>query len=155
MTRIAVFSDTHGDLSRLDAAIRRMEPVDAFLHLGDFGSDARRIAETLRLPYHAVRGNCDAASDFPRERIVRYENAALYLTHGDRYPDIYSLAYRAEEKHCAAVLFGHTHEPLMRASGPILIVNPGSLSRPRFGYRPSCCVLSIEGGSVRVEMCSL
>lgn len=155
MTRVAVFSDTHGDLSRLDAALLRMELVQAFLHLGDYGGDARRIAEKLSLPYHAVRGNCDAASDFPREQVVQFEKAALFLTHGNLYPDIYSLAYKAEENRCAAALYGHTHEPLLRACGATLIINPGSLSRPRFGSRPSFCVLCIDGQSVQVQMITL
>lgn len=155
MTRVAVFSDTHGDLGRLDAAMARCAPVDAFLHLGDFAGDARRIAEALSLPYHAVRGNCDAASDFPAERIVRFENAALFITHGNQYANTCSLADKAEKNHCAAVLFGHTHEPLLAARGPLLIVNPGSLSRPRFSARPSFCVLSIEGADIRVQMIAL
>ncbi|MDO4572690.1 MAG: metallophosphoesterase family protein, partial [Clostridia bacterium] len=57
MTRVLVFSDTHGDLQRLDAAMARAGEADAFLHLGDFGADAQRIAERRPMPYHAVCGN--------------------------------------------------------------------------------------------------
>lgn len=155
MTRIAVFSDTHGNLSGLDAAMRAIEPVDGFLHLGDFSSDALRIADQLNLPYHAVRGNCDTKGDFPSELVVQYEKTALLLAHGHQYPQIDSLAYRAEEQHCAAALFGHTHLPLLSAFGRILLINPGSLSRPRTSYKPSFCVLSITGAELHVQMVAL
>lgn len=155
MKRVAVFSDTHDDLSRLDAAMRAIEPVESFLHLGDFSSDAARIAEKIKLPYHAVCGNCDANHDLPSEEIVHYEKTALLLTHGHLYPQIDSLAYRAEELHCAAALFGHTHLPQLSASGRVLLINPGSLSRPRLPSRPSFCVLSISGQEIRVQMVSL
>lgn len=153
--RIAVFSDTHGDLTRLDAAMQAVEPVDVFLHLGDFSSDAARIAKRLMLPYHAVRGNCDTRHDFPSEQVVQYEKTALLLAHGHQYPNTDSLAYRAEELHCAAALYGHTHQPQLSASGRILLINPGSLSRPRNASKPSFCVISIIGAELRVQMISL
>ena len=155
MTRIAVFSDTHGDLSRLDAAMRAIEPVDSIIHLGDFASDAVRMADKLNLPYHAVRGNCDTRRGFPGELVVHYEKTALLLAHGHQYPQMDSFAYKAEAQHCAAALFGHTHLPLLSAFGRVLLINPGSLSRPRASSKPSFCVLSITGAELRVQMVPL
>ena len=152
MMRIGVFSDTHGSIANLPQACKLAGPLDAFVHLGDFGSDALRMAELLPVPFHAVRGNCDFASSFPRELVVEFEQASLLLVHGDAFRSTYEMGLRAEERHCAAVLFGHTHTPLVSAQGPVLILNPGSLSRPRFGGAPSFAVLSVDGHDVSAKM---
>lgn len=153
--QVGVFSDTHGDLLRLSAAIQRAGTPDCFLHLGDYGSDADTISAMLGIPGYAVRGNCDYASNLPRERVVTLAGANLLLVHGDSIRSTYTLAMKAEEAHCCAVLFGHTHQPLLTASGPILIINPGSLSMPRYGSAPSFGMLSIEGGNVDVKLHAL
>ena len=155
MTHIAVFSDTHGDLSRLSAAVSRSGPVDAFLHLGDLCSDAQRIASRLKCPFHVVRGNNDFSGHYPNELIVHYEKTSLLMTHGHLQPDVQQLAYMAEEQHCDAVLFGHSHAPLLQSMGCILIINPGSLSRPRFGAKASFSLLHIEEREIRVQMITL
>ena len=156
MTRVAVFSDTHGLLVRLPAAMARLGSVDAFVHLGDFASDAADIARALCVPYTAVRGNCDYGERrTPRECVAEYGGARLLLTHGDAYASTYALACRAEERRCAAALFGHTHTPLLTAQGALLIINPDSLSQPRYGSAPSCALLTIEHGDVDVRMLSL
>lgn len=159
MIRLAVFSDTHGSLARLPAAMEQAGRVDGFLHLGDYASDAPRIAELLPVPYAAVRGNCDyfygGPEPIPSKRIVTYENASLLMVHGDAFYNTYELAELAEKHACAAALFGHTHVPLLTASGPLLIINPGSLSLPRGGSRSSFAVLTIQGKNVDAKLISL
>ncbi len=155
MVRAAVFSDTHGDLLRLPAALARAGRLDAFLHLGDFRGDADAIAAQLELPAYTVPGNCDGYSDTERENVVTLGGARLLLTHGDAYVSTYGIARKAEERGCQAALFGHTHMPMLSAYGPVLLINPGSLSRPRGGSAPSFAVLSIEQGEVNVKMYAL
>ena len=42
-------------------------------------------------------------------------------------------------------IFGHTHVPLLAQCGDVLVMNPGSLSRPRQpGYRPTYILLRID-----------
>lgn len=157
MTRIGVFSDTHGILAGLPAALEQAGALDLFVHLGDYGSDAERIHALLPVPYHAVRGNCDFSQQLPRELVVTVEDASILLVHGDASAcsSVYRLALLAEERHCAAVLFGHTHTPLLTAQGPVLILNPGSLSRPRYASAPSFAVLSVEGRDVNAKIIPL
>ena len=155
MIRIAVFSDTHGDLSRLDAAMRLIQPVQAIIHLGDFAADAARIAAALGLPYQAVRGNCDASDAFPAEQVVWYEKTSLLLTHGNRYGSGWMLAHETKQRHCKAALFGHSHVPLLRNEGGILLINPGSLSHPRGGSTHGFCVLAVENAELSVQMVPL
>ena len=155
MTRIGVFSDTHGVLAALPRALELAGPLDGFLHLGDFGSDGDMIATQTGLPYHAVRGNCDFSSALPRQLVVTFEQANILMLHGDKYSSTYQLALLGEQNHCGAVLFGHTHTPLLAAQGPILLLNPGSLSRPRYTSDPSFGLLTIEGADVNAKIFTL
>ena len=143
--KIAVFSDTHGDISRIRLIEKELPPLDAVFHLGDFSSDGADIGRYLGVPCYAVRGNCDyrGRESVPSERVAELGGARFFLTHGHRYRSTYELALAAEESRCGTVLFGHTHEPLLTASGSVLIVNPGSLSRPRGGTKPGFAVLTV------------
>ncbi|MEA5049071.1 MAG: metallophosphoesterase [Eubacteriales bacterium] len=156
MTRVAVVADTHHSFRWLPLAAERLGKVDLLFHLGDFCADAETVSRELGgIPYDVVRGNNDAFSTEPKVRFEYVENARIMLTHGDEFYNTYHLAMRAEENHCSAVLFGHTHIPLLQASGNILILNPGSLSLPRRGSKPSCALLEVEGKDINITMISL
>lgn len=157
MMRVGVFSDTHGSLANLPAALSQAGKLDLFVHLGDFGSDAMQIAKLLPVPYFAVRGNCDFSNKLARQAVVPVEDASILLLHGDacEQQSPYRLALLAEEQHCGAVLFGHTHIPLLSAQGAVLILNPGSLSRPRYGLSPSFAVLSVSGKDINAKIITL
>ncbi len=155
MKRVAVFADTHNKFARLPEAIAKMGKVDMLFHLGDFGSDAEIIADQLDVPAFAVRGNNDYASVLPRLRVELVEDAWILLVHGDAYYTIGQLFDEAEKHNCLAVLFGHTHEPLLSASGKVLALNPGSLSLPRRGYAPSFAVLEVEGKDINANIITL
>lgn len=153
--RVALFSDTHGQLMRLPMAQRLLGRVDAVIHLGDLARDGEIIGQALGAPCYAVRGNCDGCCGAPEERVLELDGVRLLCVHGHRYPDLYRLSLRAEEERCMAALFGHTHIPLQEAHGKTLLVNPGSLSRPRGGSRPGYALLEIACGSLRVQSFSV
>ena len=172
MIRIGVISDTHGSAGSIDRCIRLAGEVDGWFHLGDYASDAKRLAERTGKPVYSVLGNCDSFSfvdpeenAFPApqkrvasERVVTVDGARIFLCHGHRYDvDIasYTLSYRAEELGCAAALYGHTHRAELSAFGRVLILNPGSPSRPRAGAKPSFAVLEIENGDVNASIITL
>ena len=141
---------------RLPAAVEKLGRVDLLFHLGDYAIDAERISGALGgVPYFAVRGNNDVGSVCPRSRVEYVEDAGIMLVHGDAYYNLYQLTNAAREQHCAAVLFGHTHVPLLQADGDLLIVNPGSMSLPRRGHKPSCALLEVEGKDINVKMITL
>ena len=156
MKRIAVFADSHNMFSRLPLAVEKLGKVDMLFHLGDFAIDAERIAMELGdVPYVSVKGNNDTGSVYPRMRIERVEDVWVMLVHGDAYYNLYQMINLARDNHCGALLFGHTHEPLLQADGEILIVNPGSISLPRRGSKPSCALLEVEGKDINVKMLPL
>ena len=153
--RIAVFSDTHGNLSRLPAAQARLGRVDAVIHLGDHCRDAERIARAFGAPCLAVRGNCDIGAVAPLLRVAELGGARLLCVHGHLVPGPDALSYRAEQERCGAALFGHTHIQWIETRGGVLLVNPGSLSRPRGGSPCGCALLTIEQGEIRAQPIAL
>jgi len=153
--KIAVFSDTHGLLQGVQRARSLAGEVDVLIHLGDHATDAPAIAEAFGVPHYAVGGNCDYGLDAPAERVLEFEDVRLFCTHGHRYRDLYRLSLQAEQERCQAALFGHTHIPLLQAHGALLLINPGSLSKPRGDSNAGFAVLTVQGAELRVQMFSL
>lgn len=160
MKRYGVISDTHGDLYAIDSALRAIGDVDEYIHLGDIVSDAERIGDKTKKPVHAVLGNCDlfslAKGRYTHELVLESEGAKLLLVHGHKLDiDANSTYYareRAEQLGCGALLYGHTHIPSLRNYGGLIVLNPGSPSRPRGGFKPSAAVIEIENGVIRAKL---
>lgn len=149
--RIGVFSDTHGDLSPLFSLKERLAPLDAVFHCGDFAEEARDIGAFFHCPYYAVKGNCDYYCDEPLEKLVTLGGKTFLLVHGHTCTGELSLVHKGQMAHADAVLFGHSHIPYESWHEGILLLNPGSLSRPRGLSKAGCVVLTIEQGEIRIE----
>ncbi len=149
--RIGVFSDTHGDISAARRFFDSLAPLDYLFHLGDNAADGDKLAKLFACPVYAVRGNCDYRSDAPLEQVVALGGKRFLLLHGHQYYAMSSLLYRAEEVHADMVLYGHTHMPDLSADGPRLILNPGSLSRPRGGSVESCALILLDKNDLNVR----
>ncbi|HWR19292.1 MAG TPA: metallophosphoesterase [Clostridia bacterium] len=150
---VGVISDTHGSDYAIRRALNALPHMDAWIHLGDHASDSRALS-TANVPVYAVRGNCDFDLSAEVERVIMLQGVRLFLTHGHKYgvkQNVQTVFYRAEEFLCSAVLFGHTHVPLVEAWGSILGINPGSAALPLRG-RPSVAKLTIEKGDVSAKI---
>ncbi len=137
--RYLVISDTHG---RVEAAMQvyrkhnEESPIDAIIHLGDLSSDAKALAVRLKAKVISVKGNMDGACSDADYEILSEKFGSILLIHGHMQSVKVStqrLLYRTEELGCTAVLFGHTHEPLIQNVNDIYMLNPGSISFPRHG----------------------
>lgn len=151
MKRILVLSDTHHNISNIEKTALIAGPFDNAVHLGDCAEDARAVEEILHIACASVRGNCDNDHSVPEEIILEFEGVRILCLHGHRVHENYLLQLKAEQAHCKAVLFGHTHTPVMETAGQICIINPGSLARPRYGSAAGFCVLYIENGKMFVK----
>ena len=149
--RIGVFSDSHRDISNAKRFFKRLAPLDCLFHLGDCVPDGEKLSKLFGCPVYAVRGNCDYRSDVPPERQVDLGGKRFLLLHGHQYYSFSALLYRGEEVHADMVLYGHTHVPDLSADGPRLILNPGSLSRPRGGSAESCALVLLDGKDLTVR----
>ena len=134
--RCIVISDTHGDDRAIFKVIEKEEPFDLLIHCGDVQGDLNRILGMQRFGYFSVRGNCDMFADADNERCIRLGLWNVFVTHGHRYEvrnNRNRLIRAGQSRQAHVILYGHTHVPEITEDSEtgILIVNPGSLSRPR------------------------
>lgn len=155
-----VISDTHGHLEKTYDIFEKLknlttdgEPIDMILHCGDYKRDGISIGEKLGIPSISVEGNCDGsrARDF---KIVNSPAGNILVTHGHMEGvnyDVSTALYLAEENHCVALCYGHTHIPHFENYNGIYLINPGSITSPRDGTEGSCALINatekgIDGG---------
>jgi putative phosphoesterase len=99
---------------------------------------------------------------FPFDRRFEIDGVAVRLVHGsprrineylfeDR--DSASLQRIAKAAGCDLLVFGHTHKPWQRLIDGVLMVNAGSVGKPKDGDPRACWTLLTveEGAPVRVE----
>lgn len=155
MVRVAVVSDTHGNLSNLPKVRAKLGQVDWLIHAGDFLRDAQPLARELGVAparVRAVIGNCDHHLVEPLEEIFAIEGVRFLLVHGHYYgvkqsPD--RVYYKAREAGVRVAIFGHSHIPAYSDEDGLLLFNPGSLSMPRIPRMPPTCgVIEVRDGVV-------
>ncbi|MDR2654653.1 MAG: metallophosphoesterase [Oscillospiraceae bacterium] len=153
MTRIILFSDSHGDLRVLQKIVKKhLREAAAFLFLGDGEREFDFIkSEYPNKRFFAVRGNNDIMSKKDDFMTVDIAGIKIFMTHGHRYP--YRLGedflrtsagnYGAKVAAC-----GHTHFPGVSYEAGIYVINPGSVSLPRAGSPRSYGILDISGAGI-------
>ena len=152
MSKIAIISDSHGSIENIALFEKRLKDVDALWHLGDHAEDAEQLAARLNCGYVAVCGNCDPFSDAPLTYTIDWHGHRILLVHGHTVSGRLPLLYAARQANADAVLFGHSHVPSMETVGGILLLNPGSLSRPRTLKGPSIAVLTLTEERIAAEI---
>jgi putative phosphoesterase len=137
--KLAVLSDSHDNIWKLDQALPELAQADAVLHCGDLCSPfmIKRLAEGVgETPIHVVWGNNDG-DQFTIGRVAReFKQVTL---HGDlaafelgdvpvaanHYPEIAEgLAASGEFD---IVCYGHNHTQKQEKIGGCLLLNPGEL----------------------------
>ena len=137
-----IVSDTHRKDDNLERVIEEQLPLDLLIHLGDAegSEDALQYLVNEGCEVYAVRGNNDFFSDLEGELEVDLGPHRLFLTHGHYYNvslGVEGLAEEAAERDCDVAMYGHTHRPYLDQTGPVTVLNPGSLSYPRQEGRQS------------------
>ncbi len=152
MERILVFSDTHGDISRVRKIIDSISGVTGIIHLGDILRDVYALEkEYPDMPLYYVSGNNDSFSEVPSEKVIDIESFKIFITHGHKYTGFFSnsnsLVYKGLEVGADMVLYGHTHMNSYKKSDGMIVANPGSLTHPR-GSEASYGIIEIEDGKL-------
>jgi len=83
-----------------------------------------------------VPGNCDPGCTEPRTKVTEIAGRKVLLTHGDGYGvknGLANLIKKARSEEAEIVLFGHTHQAMVRQTDGLLLINPGTLE-----HRASC-----------------
>ena len=136
MSKIAVISDTHGSIENIRLFLPRLKGVDALYHLGDHAEDAPDLARILNSVQY----------------VVNWHGKRILLLHGHTVFGRQHLFYAARQENCDAVLFGHSHVASIETYEGVLMVNPGSLSRPRGGKGPSMALLTLTDEALNAEL---
>ena len=146
--RILVFSDSHGNTTCMDRAMRAVGAFDAVIHLGDIERDVRYLEKVCTVPVYAVLGNNDFGSVRETERVITLGGVNIFMCHGHTRSvrsGTEAIEAAAAARDCSVALYGHTHRSDDRVENGILVFNPGSCHLPRNG-RPSFGILEIEDG---------
>jgi uncharacterized protein len=150
--KAGILSDTHltsPDDRFIHLAEKCFAGCDVIIHAGDLTS-TRVLDVFADRPVYAVHGNmCDAGAlhSLPRELTFRLGGFTVGLTHGDYLGrDIEQHLWHLFP-HADCLVYGHTHRPVCRRLGGILIINPGSFRDTRpYGAPGTYAVL--EAGRV-------
>ena len=155
--RILVLGDTHisnfKDLP--EKMIQLIQDADWVIHVGDYTSiDVLLGFIKMKGPhFRGVYGNADTMKI--RERvlakdIIEISEKRIGITHpaaGGTYENTKKKVIK-EFKNCEvdAIVYGHTHDPLIEDFHGILLVNPGKgyLEENFFGPPTSVAILTIE-----------
>jgi len=159
---VAAISDTHlprGARRLPDACVERLAAADVIVHAGDLS--AVSVLEELRSlgpPVHAVHGNADEPSlraTLPKETVVEAGGARIGVVHVPGPAAGREVRLLERFPGCDAVLFGHTHLPVVARHAGVWILNPGSPTERRRGPFHAMLVLEIEAGEIRPELVRL
>ena len=148
-----IFSDSHGNVSNMIAAVKRQAP-NLVIHLGDCWQDGERLRMVFpRLPVEQVNGNCDFCPKGVWEKCVSFGGKTAFICHGHTYgvKSGYEAAVEAANGVGADfLLFGHTHMARLEQVGPLLVMNPGSVGDPLGG---SYGMISVDSdGGVQAQI---
>ena len=161
--RLAIVSDTHmprGTRALPAACVAELRAADAILHAGDFMRlEVLRALEALGPPVHGVHGNVDddaLCRMLPTARVVGAAGARIAMIHDAGQRGGRLARMRARFKDADAVVFGHSHLPLLeRAPDGFQIFNPGSPTERRGAPEHTMGIATIEAGRPRFELLSL
>jgi putative phosphoesterase len=149
--RIGIISDTHGLLR--PEALKTLQGAEHILHAGDVGDPA--ILDALRAiaPVTAIRGNIDEGgpcNHLPPTELVELGGRSIYMLH-----DVKRLDLNPGGAGIAAVVFGHSHKPLVEWRRSVLFLNPGSAGPRRFELPVTLAWLKIEANEVGARIVHL
>ena len=145
---VGVISDTHGLLR--PEAVATLRGVDYILHAGDVGKaeildQLGQIAQVT-----AIRGNVDLngrCGRLPETELVELGGLSIYMLHDRLALDLDPVAAGI-----AAVVFGHSHQPLIEWVKGVLYFNPGSAGPRRFSLPVSLGFLEISKTGIEARL---
>ena len=160
--RLAIISDTHlprGGRALPPACVEQLRAADLILHAGDFMElavleDLQALGPTVC----AVRGNVDSAelqARLPLTRVVAAEGVKIAMVHDAGPSDRRLDRLRRRFPDADAVVFGHSHIPLLERDAGFTIFNPGSPTERRRAPHHTMGVATVDHGAVTFRIIRL
>jgi putative phosphoesterase len=159
---VAVIADTHmprGGRQLPGACVERLRAADLILHAGDVvAASVFEDLEALGPPLQAVHGNMDDAElreRLPETLVVEVSGLRIGMIHDAGASAGREVRLAARFPGCAAVVYGHSHEPQVARAGEFWILNPGSPTERRRAPSHTMLVLEVESHRMRPELIQL
>jgi len=132
---IGIMADTHDNQPMTKRAIELFndKKVDYMIHAGDFTSPFTiKLFRELRCKYVGIFGNNDGDKLLLQERADgNIKNAPLILTLNEKkiivIHEHHIIDALSDSGHFDLVIYGHTHEPVIRQVRNTLVINPGEV----------------------------
>lgn len=161
---IGIMSDSHGDALAIQKAAEALPQAECWLHAGDFYADSEYLAKITGKKVYGVAGNCDGFGFLRQvepdklEKFIELAGWKIWLQHGHRY-DVKSgtddLIEDAVQIGMDIVVYGHTHVVDNRQQEKLLVLNPGSVTRPSYMEPPTCMRLELTKNAAVAEIIRL
>ncbi|MCL1992929.1 MAG: metallophosphoesterase [Spirochaetes bacterium] len=155
--RLLVLSDIHGEEANLKTVFQwgknrpEGKEIGTSVFLGDGAADIKKMAliEGFYSEWIMVRGNNDFDNDLPETCTLDFSGYRFFLCHGHKhsiYLEHEALIAAALKEKADVALFGHTHTPFYSYTHNILLINPGSVGRPRTSVGATFAVIECAQG---------
>ena len=148
---VGVISDTHG-LMRPEALVA-LRGSDLIIHAGDVGNPDVINELAGIAPAHVVRGNVDTgdwAASLPMTELVEVGERRFYVLH-----EVSQLDLDPADAGFGAVVYGHSHQPMIETRQGVLFLNPGSAGPRRFKLPVTVARVGVSGRRLRPEIVEL
>ena len=147
---LGIMADTHDNLTMTKKAVELFNDrkVDYMIHAGDFTSPfTLKLFSELKCRYAGVFGNNDGDKLLLQERSEgSIKNQPLMLTLDNKkivvVHEHHTVNALADSGHFDVVVYGHTHEPLVKRNASLLI-NPGEVCGWLYG-KPTAAILDLN-----------
>lgn len=158
--KIGIISDTHisKDLYKIDELLNKhLKNSDLIIHAGDFkNSKVIDIIEKQK-KFIGVFGNNDG--DQIKERVKEKEiitimgyKIGIYHGHGNAKTTIDRAYEMFIDNKVDIIIFGHSHQPVIRTMNKILMLNPGSPTSKRKDRWYSYIILDLDKGHISAQI---
>jgi putative phosphoesterase len=159
---IAVIADTHLPRGRRrlpEECVRRIAAADLVIHAGDFSSvSAYEEIAAIGPRLVAVHGNVDEPAvreRLPERELVEIEGARIGVVHDAGAARGRLGRMRRAFPDAGAVVFGHSHLPLLEREPGFQIFNPGSPTERRRAPAHTMGVAGVDKRAIRFRLVRL
>lgn len=158
--RIGIISDTHLKKSgeNINPILNEyLNEVDMIIHAGDYIN--KEVINRIKIfkKFIGVYGNVDdeKVKEVVKEKeIIEVMGYKIGIFHGHgRTKTTIDRVYKSfEDDSVDIIIFGHSHQPIVRTKNKILMINPGSPINKRKERWFSLAILTIDEGQLDVEL---
>ncbi len=135
-----------------DECVERLRVADLILHAGDFVAAA--FLEELRAlgpPVEAVYGNADEPflkESLEKQRVLEVAGARIGMVHNAGPASGREERLLRRFPGCGAIVFGHTHVPIVDRWEGVWLLNPGSPTERRRSPTKTMIELRVDGATL-------